>query len=136
MNDDKSIQVRKDPGFWREIWQQIRLVFRLIADPEVPIYLKIVPFITLIYLIIPIDLLPDVAPVLGQIDDVAFLLAGSKIFLELVPPHIIARHMQEIRQRDGYFTGEMTVSDTTPPLEDTIIIDSEHEIILEDDETN
>ena len=131
MNDDKSIQVRKDPGFWREIWQQIRLVFRLIGDPEVPIYLKIVPFITFIYLLIPVDLLPDVVPVLGQIDDVAFLLAGSKIFLTLVPHHIVARHMEEIRQSDGYFTEETAV---TSPLEDAIIIDGEHKVILQDDE--
>ena len=131
MNEDKSIQVRKDPGFWREMWQQIRLVFRLIADPEVPVYLKIVPFITLAYLLFPADLLPDIVPVLGQIDDVAFLLAGSKIFVGLIPPHIVARHMEEIRQQDGYLTEETAV---TPPLEDAIIIDGEHEVILQDDE--
>ncbi len=132
MDEQTPLPMKKDPGFWRELWQQIRLVFRLVADPEVPFYLKILPFVTVIYLIIPVDLLPDMAPVLGQIDDVAFLLAGSKIFLTLVPPHIVARHMQEIREQDGYLTGETAVSDEKSPLEDTIIIDSDHEIVFKE----
>lgn len=136
MDEQRPLPVKKDPGFWRELWQQIRLVFRLVADPEVPFYLKLLPFVTVIYLVIPIDLLPDVAPFLGQIDDVAFLLAGSKIFLELVPAHIVARHMREIRERDGYLTGETAVAAEVDPLKDAIIIDSEHEIILEDKPNN
>lgn len=132
MSDQTTTPIKNDPGFWREIWQQIRLVFRLVADPEVPFYLKILPFITVVYLIVPIDLLPDVAPVLGQIDDIAFLLVGSKIFLELTPQHIVARHMREIRQQDGYWVGETAVAGQPAPLENAIIIDSEHEVIIED----
>ncbi len=81
------------------------------------------------------DLLPDVAPILGQIDDVAFLLAGSKIFLELAPAHVVARHLREIREQDGYLPVETAVS-TESPLEDAIIIDSEHEIILKEEQDN
>ncbi len=132
MDEQRPLSAKKDPGFWRELWQQIRLVFRLVADPEVPIYLKILPFVTVVYLLIPIDLLPDLALGLGQIDDLAFLLAGSKIFLELTPAHIVARHMREIRDRDGYLTPETAVTHKADPLEDAIIIDSEHEIILKE----
>ncbi len=135
MDEQRPLPMKKDPGFWRELWQQIRLVFRLVADPEVPFYLKILPFVTVIYLIIPVDLLPDVAPILGQIDDVAFLLAGSKIFLELAPAHVVARHLREIREQDGYLPMETAVS-TESPLEDAIIIDSEHEIILKEEQDN
>ncbi len=53
MDEQRPLPMKKDPGFWRELWQQIRLVFRLVADPEVPFYLKILPFVTVIYLIIP-----------------------------------------------------------------------------------
>lgn len=129
MDQQNAPTIKKDPGFWREVWQQVRLVFRLIRDPEVPFYLKIVPFATMVYLLIPVDLLPDVAPVLGQIDDVAFLLAGSKIFLELAPAHVVARHMREIREQDGYGVGESASVAKPDALEDAIIIDSEHEVI-------
>ncbi len=113
----------KGPGFWRDVWQQTRLVFRLIRDPEVPIYLKVVPFVGLLYVIMPIDLITDFAPVIGQLDDITALIVGAKVFIELAPPQIVARHLQEIRQQDGYETiieGEAVFVDE---LDDYIVID-------------
>ena len=136
--DDKTVNSSinlpaqaKEPGFWREMWQQIRLVWYLVRDPEVPVYLKILPFLGLIYLIIPVDLVPDLAPVLGQLDDMTALLISSKVFIELAPPHIVAQHMTAIRQQDGYESAA-----TADPSEsadesivDAIIIDGDHEIV-------
>ncbi|MCZ7668954.1 MAG: DUF1232 domain-containing protein [Chloroflexi bacterium] len=59
---------------------------RLIRDPEVPIYLKVVPFVGLLYVIMPIDLITDFAPVIGQLDDITALIVGAKVFIELAPP--------------------------------------------------
>lgn len=127
VSDDKSLTVKKDPGFWRELWQQARLVWYLFWDPEVPIYLKIFPLLTLVYLIAPIDLLPDVLIGLGQLDDLTVLMVGSKVFIELVPPHVVTRHMQAIRQRDGYLpvveTGVAELDDAD--LANRIVIDAE-----------
>ena len=120
----------KDPGFWREMWQQARLVYYLIRDPEVPFYLKLLPFTAVAYLLFPFDLLADFAPVLGQLDDITALLVGSKIFIELSPPHIVAKHMAAIRARDGY-TAVSTPE--TDDLAEAIIIDGEHEINLENE---
>ncbi len=111
----------KGPGFWREVWQQTRLVFRLIRDPEVPLYLKIVPFIGLVYVVMPIDLISDFVPVMGQLDDITALIVGAKIFIELAPPHVVARHMQEIRIQDGYES--VVEGDYKDSLEDVIILD-------------
>ena len=135
VENEHAMILHKDPGFWREMWQQIRLVFRLLFDPEVPIYLKIVPFISLVYFVIPVDLLPDFAIGLGQLDDLTVILVGSKLFLELVPPHIVARHLQDIREQDGYLqtAGDTAVADQES-VADAIIIDAEHEIVLKEDE--
>lgn len=111
----------KTPGFWREVWQQIRLVFRLIRDPEVPFYLKFVPFAGLLYLVMPIDLITDFAPVVGQLDDITALIVGAKVFIELAPPHIVARHLHEIRAQDGYET--ILEGEIVDKLDDAIIID-------------
>ena len=46
----------KDPGFWREMWQQIRLIYYLLRDPEVPFYLKLLPFTAVVYFIFPFEI--------------------------------------------------------------------------------
>ena len=117
----------KDPGFWREMWQQIRLVYYLLRDPEVPFYLKLLPFTAVVYLLFPFDLLTDFAPVIGQLDDITILLVGTKIFIELAPPHVVARHMEAIRVQDGYGVVNTPAADD---LAESIIIDGEHEVIV------
>jgi uncharacterized membrane protein YkvA (DUF1232 family) len=129
MNLDSALTPKmKEPGFWRELWQQARLVYYLLRDPEVPFYLKLLPFTAVVYLLFPFDLLTDLAPVVGQLDDITVLLVGSKIFIEMSPPHVVARHMDAIRAQDG-FVG----IDSTDDLADSIIIDGEHEVIVEDE---
>jgi uncharacterized membrane protein YkvA (DUF1232 family) len=120
---DESTAQEKSPGFWREVWQQIRLVFRLLRDPEVPLYLKIVPFLGLLYLLVPVDLIPDFVLGVGQIDDMMALIVGAKVFIELAPPHIVARHLHELSIQDGYgsvIEGEVVEDDE---LDDKIVID-------------
>ena len=50
------------------------LVRRLLRDPRVPRWRKIALALVLVYLIIPVDLVPDFIPVAGQLDD-AILVA-------------------------------------------------------------
>lgn len=129
VNVESELSVKaKEPGFWREVWQQARLVFYLLSDPEVPFYLKVLPLLAVAYVLFPVDLLPDLAPVIGQLDDLTFLLVGSKVFVELAPPQVVARHLQAIRSRDGF--GEQDSTETTADdVSDAIIIDGEHEVI-------
>ncbi|MFO7663175.1 MAG: DUF1232 domain-containing protein [Chloroflexota bacterium] len=87
----------KDPGFFRELWQQVRLVFYLMRDREVPLYLKILPFFGILYALFPIDLIADVIPVLGQLDDLTILIIGAKIFIEMAPSDVVARYMDQMR---------------------------------------
>ncbi|MCP4421217.1 MAG: DUF1232 domain-containing protein [Chloroflexi bacterium] len=122
MNLETIAEKRHDPGFFREVWQQIRLVYALLRDPEVPFYLKLLPFTAVLYLLFPLDLIPDVAPVLGQLDDLTVLLVGAKVFIDLAPPHVVARHMDQIREADGFFVDdavdEKIIIDPQPNLTD------------------
>lgn len=87
----------KDPGFWQEVWEQARLIWRLVQDPEVPLYLKLIPLAAVVYLISPIDLLPDMALGLGQLDDFGVILLGVRAFMQLTPAHIIEKHRAALR---------------------------------------
>lgn len=114
---------QQNPGFFREKWQQLRLVFRLMADPEVPFFLKAIPFTAIVYFLVPLDLLPDALIGLGQLDDLGVLFFGAKFFIDLAPPHLVAKHMDEIRAADGY--GALSGDDVS----EKIIIESDHEVL-------
>ncbi|MDT8307510.1 MAG: DUF1232 domain-containing protein [Anaerolineae bacterium] len=120
-NPSGTGQKAVDPAFWRELWNQARLVYYLMRDPEVPFYLKLLPLAAIAYVIFPADLAPDLVPVLGQMDDLMALLVGAKVFVEMAPPHVVERyqHSFEAREED--------------PLKDAIIVDAEHEPVTEDE---
>ena len=133
---------QKDPGFWREVWQQMRLVVRLLRDPEVPFYLKFVPFVGLLYLVFPFDFVTDFAPIIGQLDDITALIVGAKVFIELAPPAVVARHLHEIRVADGYESvveGEVVSSRATAVsdnLDDIIILNPGQADLVEKEPDN
>lgn len=108
----------RDPGFLREQWQNLRLIWRLFRDPDVPIYLKLIPFSAILYLILPIDLLPDMFVGLGQMDDLALLMLGAKTFTTLAPQHVVAAHREALRREDS---GMLTLPDKA--LEQVIVIE-------------
>jgi uncharacterized membrane protein YkvA (DUF1232 family) len=118
----------KDEGFWRELWRQVRLVWYLVRDPDVPVYLKALPLAAVLYVLIPTDLIPDVIPGLGQLDDITALIVGGKIFIELAPPHVVSRyldamrrHMDEVNADGG--NGELANDN----IAESIIIEGDYE---------
>ncbi len=115
--------ITKDPGFFGEVRQQIALIYHLMREPEVPIYLKLIPVLALVYLISPIDFIPGaVAPVLGGLDDLTALLVAAKVFIDLSPPHLVARYSAGMsdKEREAW--------------DDAIIIDAEHERVTRPDQ--
>ena len=96
-NNKSTTAQLKSPGFIRELWEQIKLVWYLVRDPEVPLYLKALPFVGLLYVLFPIDFITDFVPVLGQIDDLMVITIGAKVFIELAPANVVAKYMAQMR---------------------------------------
>jgi len=92
---------------------QIRLTWRLLKDPRVPIYLKVVPFLGVLYLVFPLDIVPDFLPILGQLDDLGVVLAGLKVFEKLVPQHLVQEHL------DAIVYGTVTTGDQKDVIDGT-----------------
>ena len=119
-----------DQGFWKEMWHQIRLAWFLVRSPDVPIYLKVLPALAVIYVLIPTDLIPDVFPVIGQLDDLTALIVGAKVFIELSPQDVVNRHIRSMRQQTQVGGDEVNsdgqINDTT---EDAIVIEGDFQII-------
>lgn len=85
------------------IIKNARLIWRLLTDGRISPWLKaIIPF-TLLYLLSPIDLVPDIFLGLGQLDDLAIILLGIKLFLFLCPQGIVEQHLREMASIPGSY---------------------------------
>ena len=81
---------QKDFSFLISIWRQLRMVYHLMRDSEVPLYLKALPFGAVVYWLFPLEGLA--LPPLGTpIDDFALLAVGLKTFLMMAPDHVVER---------------------------------------------
>jgi uncharacterized membrane protein YkvA (DUF1232 family) len=83
----------------RGLVNQLILTWRLLRDPRVPLGTKSIAFLGVIYILSPLDFIPDVFLVIGQLDDLGILLGGMQLFEMLAPPHIVAEHRAAIQQR-------------------------------------
>lgn len=117
-----------DPGFLSELWQQIKMVYYLMMDRDVPIYLKVVPLLALIYLISPIDFVPDAFLGLGQMDDLAILLVGAKVFIELAPQNVVESYLRQMRGTEIAGVAEdVAGAEKQPDQLDEVIIEGDFE---------
>ncbi|MCL6582551.1 MAG: DUF1232 domain-containing protein [bacterium] len=86
--------------FFRLLWHVpdfLKLFFRLFLDSRVPVYLKLFLIGIFLYIISPIDLVPDfLLPVIGGFDDLIALIVGLKIFLSCSPPEVVREQVIRI----------------------------------------
>ena len=80
------------PGLLRTLLAQLRLAFRLMREPGVPLLTRAVPVLAAIYLVSPVDFIPDVLPGLGQLDDLSVVVLALELFLRWCPPAAKAFH--------------------------------------------
>lgn len=87
---------RHSPGFWMNLFNSFRVAWRLLWDGQVPLSTKIIPLLVGLYILSPIDIIPDFIPGLGQVDDVALFLLGVQAFIAMSPKDLVARIRAEI----------------------------------------
>ena len=71
----------------------VRLVRRLITDGRIPTIQKAPLVGSLGYSALPIDFVPGLIPVLGQLDDAIVLLGALRLTLSRVAPEIADEHL-------------------------------------------
>jgi len=106
----------------REVARQARLAWRLFWDRRVPLWTKLIPPAALAYVLSPVDILPDVALGLGQLDDIAVLLIGIKLFIELAPPEVVREHLLALGARIKEW--RVVEEEGGPP----VVIEGEYEV--------
>lgn len=81
-SEQDAEDIRADlPGMNRgpiaDIWDKVTALWNLIADPRKGWASKALAIAALVYLISPIDAVPDFIPVLGLLDDVGVILSAA-----------------------------------------------------------
>jgi len=98
---NQPVPTNDEPGLaWlKDAVRQLRLAWRLFFDERVPLWTKIIPSVVIGYVFFPWDIIPDFAPVLGQMDDIAVFLIGVKLFIEMSPPAVVREHLKMLGAR-------------------------------------
>ncbi len=82
-----------------EAWHTLRLAWRLLGDRRVPWFLKLlIPGLALVYMLLPIDVAPDLLPLLGQLDDLAVIFLAAYFLITMSPPAVVEEHEADLRR--------------------------------------
>jgi len=99
------------PGWWVALIRRVRLAWRLLRDPQVPTWTKLIPTGAILYVLLPADLVPDLFFLFGQLDDLGVLLLGLRTFINLCPAQVVQRHLAAMFAIDGSYR---VVEEETP----------------------
>lgn len=86
-----------NPGYWKKMWRDVSLVWWMLRDSRVPIYVKILPAVAVLYLLSPFDIIPGFLPIIGQLDDLGLLMLALGLFVRLAPREVVAEYEQKMR---------------------------------------
>jgi uncharacterized membrane protein YkvA (DUF1232 family) len=75
-----------------------RVVWGLFRDPRTPLHLKAILAAALVYLVTPIDIIPDAIPILGQADDLTVLLLVLDLFVANAPAEAREEHTERAQE--------------------------------------
>jgi uncharacterized membrane protein YkvA (DUF1232 family) len=90
------------PSLLRTLASHARLTVRLLREPGVPLFTKALPILAALYVISPLDFVPDFLPVLGQLDDLGVILIALEGFLKVSPPGAVDFHRAALAQGRKY----------------------------------
>lgn len=97
---------KKSSGFMPKllVWltarrEELYLLYLAVRDRRTPIYTKLILILTAGYVVSPIDLVSDLIPLAGYIDDLIILPLGLRLAFATIPAHILAecRHQADRR---------------------------------------
>ena len=75
---------------WSVLRADARILWRALRHPDAPGWLKAAVALVVVYVLSPIDLIPDFIPFFGAIDDVLVVTFAIRWLVGRLPPHIAA----------------------------------------------
>lgn len=73
--------------------RKLRLARAMARDRRIPLAIRAIPPALVLYLAMPLDIVPDFIPVLGQLDDVIIVALGVVLLLRFTPRQVLEEHL-------------------------------------------
>ena len=101
MNNDNILTKLKN--YARKLKQDTFVLYLSYKDDRTPWYAKAFAICVVAYAFSPIDLIPDIIPILGYLDDLILVPLGIVLAFKLIPPQVIEenRVMAEMMKKNG-----------------------------------
>jgi len=122
----KPPQKTHDPDLLSRLLGNLVLAGRLLFDGRVSGVAKLIPLLMVIYILSPVDLIPDVFVPIGIVDDLTALLVGLQLFILCAPADVVAEY------RHG---PDRSPRQETPKADDPRIIEGEYIVHNDRDKT-
>ncbi len=84
---------------WAVVRHDARLLWFALQHPQAPWWLKWAAVGLALYVISPVDLLPDVLPLIGWVDDIVLVPLLMRWLLRRLPAHVRAEAERRARGR-------------------------------------
>jgi uncharacterized membrane protein YkvA (DUF1232 family) len=75
---------------------KLRLAWRLLRDRRMPLLVKAIIPAVVAYLLMPLDIIPDFIPVLGQLDDLLLIVLAVRLVLRFTPAELVEEHLRRL----------------------------------------
>jgi uncharacterized membrane protein YkvA (DUF1232 family) len=95
---------------WVAVKGDARVMWHALRHPDAPGWLRLGVAGIALYLFSPIDLIPDVLPLIGIVDDLVLVPLAMRWLLNRLPPHIL----EQAEQRSGARAGSRRGSAARP----------------------
>ena len=82
----------------RTLVSHVRVSLRLLREPRVPVFFKLIPVLAGIYVVSPLDFIPDVLPIIGQLDDIGIVFIALETFLRFSPADAVDFHRSAVAE--------------------------------------
>ena len=102
-------------GSIQKLFDRLALSWRLMVDQRVAIPHKIIPILAVLYVLSPIDLMPElVFGPFGVIDDIGVAIMALEFFISMAPDGVVREHLNHLKSRytearneRGFDTGDV-----------------------------
>ncbi|MBY0335704.1 MAG: DUF1232 domain-containing protein [Acetobacteraceae bacterium] len=93
--------LRRVKDWARALKREVHALYLAARDPRTPWPVRLLAVAIAAYALSPIDLIPDVIPVLGYLDEVILLPLAIWLVVRLIPPAVMAEHRAAALRAEG-----------------------------------